>query len=87
MLRYVASQAHGAWISFPPTPFTLLSPLGKKCKQHEDFPTEVNDMARNMKMELFTFSLILYQSKNYRLLFLMIVCTAFHNIIFWDWFF
>jgi hypothetical protein len=28
------------------------------------FPTEVSDMARNMKMELLTFSLILYQSKN-----------------------
>jgi hypothetical protein len=28
------------------------------------FPTEVSDMARNMKMELHTFSLILYQSKN-----------------------
>jgi hypothetical protein len=28
------------------------------------FPTEVSDMARNMKMELLTFSLILFQSKN-----------------------
>jgi hypothetical protein len=37
-------QAHGAWISFPPPPFSLLPPL--------------------MKMELHTFSLILYQSKN-----------------------
>jgi hypothetical protein len=23
---------------------------GKKCKNHGDFPTEVSDMARNMKM-------------------------------------
>jgi hypothetical protein len=36
----------------------------KKCKKHGGFPTEVSDMARNMKMELLTFSLILYQSKN-----------------------
>jgi hypothetical protein len=33
-------------------------------KNHGGFPTEVSDMARNMKMELLTFSLILYQSKN-----------------------
>ena len=36
----------------------------KKCKKHGGFPTEVSDMARNMKMELLTLSLILYQSKN-----------------------
>ena len=36
----------------------------KSVKNTGDFPTEVSDMARNMKMELFTFSLILYQSKN-----------------------
>ena len=36
---------------------------GKKCKKHWGFPTKVSDMARNMKMELHTFSLILYQSK------------------------
>ena len=37
---------------------------GKKCKKHGGFPTEVSNMARNMKMELLTFSLILYQWKN-----------------------
>jgi hypothetical protein len=37
---------------------------GKKCKKHGGFPTEVSDMARNMKIELLTFSPILYQSKN-----------------------
>jgi hypothetical protein len=37
----------------------------KSVKKHGGFPTEVSDMARNMKMELLTFSLILYQSKNY----------------------
>jgi hypothetical protein len=31
---------------------------GKKCKKHGGFLTEVSDMARNMKMELLTFSLI-----------------------------
>jgi hypothetical protein len=30
---------------------------GKKCKKHGGFPTEVSDMARNKKMELFTVSL------------------------------
>jgi hypothetical protein len=45
--------------------FVSFSPLqGKKCKKHRGFPTEVSDMARNMKMELLTFSLILYQLKN-----------------------
>jgi hypothetical protein len=33
-------------------------------KKHRGFPTEVSDRARNMKMELLTFYLILYQSKN-----------------------
>jgi hypothetical protein len=33
----------------------------KKCKKHGGFPTEVSDMVRYMKMELLTFSLILYQ--------------------------
>jgi hypothetical protein len=36
----------------------------KSVKKHGGFPTEVSDMARNMKMELLSFSLILYQSKN-----------------------
>ena len=36
----------------------------KGVKKHRGFPTEVSDMARNMKMELLTFYLILYQSKN-----------------------
>jgi hypothetical protein len=31
--------------------------FGKKCKKTRGFPTEVSDMARNMKMELLTFSL------------------------------
>jgi hypothetical protein len=31
----------------------------KNVKKHGGFPTEVSDMARNMKMELLTFSLIL----------------------------
>jgi hypothetical protein len=35
----------------------------KKCKKHWGFPNKVSDMARNMKMELHTFSLILYQLK------------------------
>jgi hypothetical protein len=35
----------------------------KSVKKHWGFPTKVSDMARNMKMELHTFSLILYQSK------------------------
>jgi hypothetical protein len=39
-------------------------PRCAQCKKHGGFPTEVSDMARNMKMELLTFSLILYQSKN-----------------------
>ena len=36
----------------------------KSVKTHGGFPTDVSDMARNMKIELLTFSLILYQSKN-----------------------
>jgi hypothetical protein len=39
-------------------------PYVDKVKKHGGFPTEVSDMARNMKMELLTFSLILYQPKN-----------------------
>ena len=35
----------------------------KSVKKHWGFPTKVSDMARNMKMELHTFSPILYQSK------------------------
>jgi hypothetical protein len=42
--------------------FRFLLPLFS-CKKHWGFPTKVSDMARNMKMELHTFSLILYQSK------------------------
>jgi hypothetical protein len=36
---------------------------GKKCKNHGSFPTEVSDMARNMKIELLTFSLALLMSR------------------------
>jgi hypothetical protein len=37
--------------------------MGNKTSVLETVWYEVSDMARNMKMELFTFSLILYQSK------------------------
>jgi hypothetical protein len=36
---------------------------GKKCKKLGDFPTEVSDMARNMKIELLTFSLFCISRK------------------------
>jgi hypothetical protein len=38
---------------------------GKKCKKHGGFPSEVSDMARNMKMELLTFSLILSEAASF----------------------
>jgi hypothetical protein len=41
----------------------IISSICKKGKKHWGFPTKVSDMARNMKMELHTFSPILYQSK------------------------
>jgi hypothetical protein len=44
--------------------FQEISPRIARQLRYGGFPTEVRDMARNMKMELFTFSLILYQSKN-----------------------
>jgi hypothetical protein len=68
--------------------------VGKKCKKHGGFPNEVSDMARNMKMELLTFSLILYQSKNcghrIHVLFMMYDVIAFINrypaklLVFWE---
>jgi hypothetical protein len=57
----------------------------KSVKKYGSLPTEVSDMARNMEIELLTFSLILYQSKNcgHRIHVLFMMCHT-YLLILWN---